>query len=328
MSVRIATFIVLLAALFAPALRAQDSGSQSVPPPPAPSAPISRIRVGGNVMAAGILHQVMPVYPPIAKQKGVSGTVVLHAIVGKDGTVRDLQYMSGPPLLMKSALDAVKQWVYKPTKLNGELVEVDTTISVVYTLGNPPPPADSSTTPAPAPAPTDTNAKSDIDPQLKADILHLVEISRLREREIEILRSFFESMRPMLLQTIPPTPSREKIVDAYGEKLASLLSSQEFMDRVVEIYAKYFTDEDIKAVTQFYQTPAGEHLLEATPKMAPELMVVGQRLAQDNVESILKQLCREYPELQGVAKFCPESPVKKSLLLGPAHPPATRPSGN
>lgn len=105
----------------------------NMPPPPKPTT--SRIRVGGNVQAAMIIRQVMPMYPPIAKTAHISGTVVLHAIIGKDGTVQDLQYVSGPPLLMKSALDAVKQWRYKPTMLNGEPVEVDTTISVVFTLG-------------------------------------------------------------------------------------------------------------------------------------------------------------------------------------------------
>ncbi|HXZ12104.1 MAG TPA: energy transducer TonB [Candidatus Sulfotelmatobacter sp.] len=103
--------------------------------PPPPKAAPSRIRVGGNVQAASIVRQVMPIYPPIAKTAHISGTVILHAIIGKDGSVQDLTYMSGPPLLMKSALDAVKQWRYKPTLLNGEPVEVDTTISVVFTLG-------------------------------------------------------------------------------------------------------------------------------------------------------------------------------------------------
>jgi protein TonB len=65
----------------------------------------------------------------------VSGTVILHAIIGKDGSIKELQYISGPPLLLKSAMDAVKEWRYKPTQLNGEPVEVDTTIDVVFTLG-------------------------------------------------------------------------------------------------------------------------------------------------------------------------------------------------
>ena len=107
------------------------SGSNLPPPPKAPS----RIRVGGNVQAASLLHQVMPAYPPIAKTAHVSGTVVLHAIIAKDGSVQQLEYISGPPLLMKSAMDAVREWRYKPTLLNGEPVEIDTTISVVFTIG-------------------------------------------------------------------------------------------------------------------------------------------------------------------------------------------------
>lgn len=103
------------------------------PPPPPPTTP-QRIRVGGNVEAASLINKVSPEYPAIAKTAHVSGTVILHAIIGKDGGIRELQYVSGPPLLMKSALDAVKQWRYKPTMLNGEAVEVDTTIDVVFSL--------------------------------------------------------------------------------------------------------------------------------------------------------------------------------------------------
>src|ERR1700684_4066060 len=102
--------------------------------PPARVAP-SRIRVGGNVAQANLIHQVTPTYPAIAKTAHISGTILLHAIIGKDGTVQNLQYISGPPLLMQSAMDAVKQWRYKPTLLNGDPVDVDTTISVVFTLG-------------------------------------------------------------------------------------------------------------------------------------------------------------------------------------------------
>jgi protein TonB len=103
--------------------------------PPPPKATPARIRVGGNVQAAKMVRQIMPVYPPIAKTAHIAGTVVLHAVIAKDGSVEDLQYVSGPPLLMKSAMDAVRQWRYQPTQLNGDPVEVDTTISVVFTLG-------------------------------------------------------------------------------------------------------------------------------------------------------------------------------------------------
>lgn len=109
-------------------------GTGSALPPPPKAAP-QRIRVGGNVAAAKLIRQVTPVYPTIAKTAHISGTVVLHAIIAKDGTIQELTYVSGPPLLMRNAMDAVRQWRYNPTLLNGEPVEVDTTISVVFTLG-------------------------------------------------------------------------------------------------------------------------------------------------------------------------------------------------
>jgi protein TonB len=103
-----------------------------MPPPPKPTQ--QRVRVGGNVQQAKMIRQIQPVYPQIAKTAHVQGTVILHAIIAKDGTVQELQYISGPALLMRSAMDAVRQWKYQPTLLNGEPVEVDTTISVVFTL--------------------------------------------------------------------------------------------------------------------------------------------------------------------------------------------------
>jgi len=79
----------------------QDSSRQSSGDSGAPHS----IRLGGNVAQANLVHQVTPVYPEVAKSAHISGTVLLHAIVGKDGTVQDLQYVSGPPLLMKSAME-------------------------------------------------------------------------------------------------------------------------------------------------------------------------------------------------------------------------------
>jgi protein TonB len=104
------------------------------PPPPAKQA-IHLIRVGGNVQSAKSINQVQPGYPEIARTAHISGTVVLHAIIGEDGSVEQLQYVPGPPLLMLSAMDAVHQWRYQPTLPDGDPVEVDTTIFVVFTSG-------------------------------------------------------------------------------------------------------------------------------------------------------------------------------------------------
>jgi protein TonB len=107
-------------------------GAGGAPPPPKPA--VSRVRVGGAVQAATLVNRVQPMYPPLARQTRISGTVKLHAIIGKDGTVQSLQVESGHPLLVQAALDAVRQWRYQPTLLNGEPVDVDTEIDVIFSL--------------------------------------------------------------------------------------------------------------------------------------------------------------------------------------------------
>jgi protein TonB len=95
---------------------------------------VSRIRVGGNVQAEMVVSAPKPVYPPLAKQARIQGVVRLNVIVGKDGTMVDLKAASGHPLLVPAALEAVRQWVYKPTLLNGNPVEVVTVVDVNFTL--------------------------------------------------------------------------------------------------------------------------------------------------------------------------------------------------
>jgi len=109
-------------------------GAGTAAPPPPPKAAVTRTRVGGAVQAAKLVNRVQPMYPPLARQTRISGTVKLHAIIGKDGSVQQLQVVSGHPLLVQSALDAVKQWRYQPTLLNGDPVEVDTEIDVIFSL--------------------------------------------------------------------------------------------------------------------------------------------------------------------------------------------------
>ncbi|MES1261697.1 MAG: energy transducer TonB, partial [Acidobacteriota bacterium] len=92
------------------------------------------VRVGAAVQEAALLSQPKPVYPPLAKEARVQGTVKFEAVIGKDGRVQNLRLLSGPPLLVQAAMQGVQQWVYKPTLLNGSPTEVITTIDVNFTL--------------------------------------------------------------------------------------------------------------------------------------------------------------------------------------------------
>ncbi len=122
---------------------ALDSGSDvatpvaPAPPPLPPPPPITNatpVRRGGNVQAANLIHQVNPIYPPLARQARVQGVVVMEAVISKEGSIESLRVITGHPLLNQAALDAVKQWKYRPTLLNGDPVEVITTVTVTFSL--------------------------------------------------------------------------------------------------------------------------------------------------------------------------------------------------
>ena len=93
-----------------------------------------KIRVASGFAEGNLIHDVQPSYPPRARLAHIQGMVVLQAVIGKDGTIQNLQVVSGPPMLAQAALEAVKQWRYKPYYLNGEPVDVDTTININFTL--------------------------------------------------------------------------------------------------------------------------------------------------------------------------------------------------
>jgi protein TonB len=116
------------------ALPPKPAAPQTTAPKAAP--PVTpRLKIGGMVQAAKILRQVTPAYPPLAKQARISGEVRLEAVISRQGNVESLQVLSGHPLLVKAAIEAVSQWLYKPTLLNGETVEVLTQIEVHFKLG-------------------------------------------------------------------------------------------------------------------------------------------------------------------------------------------------
>jgi protein TonB len=103
------------------------------PARPTPAAPV-RIRPGGQVKMARLVHRVEPIYPSLARNMRVQGTVELSSVIDVDGRLKELRVLSGHPLLAGAALDAVKQWIYEPTYLNGDPVEVIAPIIVTFKL--------------------------------------------------------------------------------------------------------------------------------------------------------------------------------------------------
>ncbi len=98
------------------------------------AAPLAAQRVSSGVMEGMLVYKVVPTYPAVAQAIRASGTVVLQATISRTGAIENLRVMEGPPLLRQAALDAVKQWRYRPYMLNGQPVEVETTVNVQFTL--------------------------------------------------------------------------------------------------------------------------------------------------------------------------------------------------
>jgi protein TonB len=113
-----------------------DSPFHSNPPTVVHQAQPQRVAVSGGVTEGLLVFHTTPIYPPIAIAARVSGTVVLAAAISKSGLIENLRVLSGPAMLHNSAMDAVKNWRYRPYLLNGQPVEVETTINVVFSMGS------------------------------------------------------------------------------------------------------------------------------------------------------------------------------------------------
>jgi protein TonB len=104
------------------------------PPPPPPRSDKAPLHVGGAIRQPERTHYVAPVYPAIAREAHVSGIVILEAVIGEDGSVRDLRVLRSAELLDDAALDAVRQWKFTPTLLNGQPVPIVMTVTVAFNL--------------------------------------------------------------------------------------------------------------------------------------------------------------------------------------------------
>jgi periplasmic protein TonB len=109
------------------------NGEGYVPPAPKP-APIAPSMRVSHMMEGNLVHRVQPVYPPLAREARIQGSVVLHAVIDRAGKIENLQVISGHPLLVQAAMDAVRQWRYRPYILNEQPIEVETQITVNFLL--------------------------------------------------------------------------------------------------------------------------------------------------------------------------------------------------
>jgi len=109
-----------------------SSSLAAVPTLSKPVPTVQRVHISQGVTKGLLIYRVEPTYPPLAQQARIQGVVVLTAIIGKDGNIQNLQVVSGHPMLAPAAIEAVKHWRYKPFLLNGQPVEIETTVTVTF----------------------------------------------------------------------------------------------------------------------------------------------------------------------------------------------------
>jgi hypothetical protein len=268
------------------------------------SAKPMRMRVAADVPRA--TSQNPPVYPRTAIDQHVEGNVVLHLILGVDGAVKEVSAMSGPALLVPSAIAAGKEWRYQPIRLkNIGPVEQDTTVTLTYVLG-PPPTVTVNKQELSAFSPEESTLRREqrprfpsVDPEAAADIRRLIEVTGMRNVATAFFGSHLFGIRAQLFKDLPASVDREKVANRFQEELQKRIASGKVLDAVIPIYAKHFTHEEIKSFLEFYESPVGKRYAQEAPSLMWEVNDVAAPYWMDTVlPEIFRQMSDEYPELR------------------------------
>src|ERR1700683_354612 len=294
-----------------PVFTSAQTASTTPPPPP------KTIDVGGNVMAAKRIDHVQPVDPADGRE---TGTVRLHAIIAKDGTVERLEVISGPPLLLEAARDAAKQYRYQPTLLNGEPVAVTTTIDVVFppsvsagpgkTAGAAPatPPTAAPVGPGGIPVlgpsvdqdwlNTQKAAASAVDSAVAADVRRLLDVTAGKETTEQLVAPILQNVKNQLLAKLPASPTREQTVDAFVAKLKAQFDNDDLKQLLIPVFAKHFTQEELDATVAFFESPAGRNYVQTQREMSPDVQAeTNEYTRKIIVPQILSAVGAQFPEV-------------------------------
>ena len=167
-------------------------------------------------------------------------------------------------------------------------------VALTFVMGMSVQAAQNQTAPAPAAAPA---AQAKIDPAKEADIRHLLDVAGTSAVVQQVMKSTETSIRPLLANALPPGEYRSKLVDLFFEKFHSKLDTKRLLDLAVVRYDEQFSDEDIKGLIKFYETPLGQRYITALPKLTAELQQDGQALGQQIGRDSMIQVLFEHPEL-------------------------------
>jgi uncharacterized protein len=166
---------------------------------------------------------------------------------------------------------------------------------------NQPAPADATQSSTPA-------ATAPADPAKAADIQRLLEVTGMRSLMQQTMVSMEESIRPNLERSLPPGEYRAKLIDLFFQKFQAKLSIQDFLDMAAAAYNKYLSDDDIKGLTQFYQTPLGQKTLTVLPKLTVELQTEGAAKGEQAGRDAMAEVLLEHPDLAKALQDAAQNP--------------------
>jgi hypothetical protein len=143
-----------------------------------------------------------------------------------------------------------------------------------------------------------SNGQQKIDPAKEADIRKLLELTATTTIMKQTMESMETSIKPMVTNSLPEGDYREKLVDLFFERFHAKMDSQKLLELAVPIYDKYFSDEDIKGLILFYQTPLGQKTVKALPQLTGEMREAGQKMGGDAARQSMMEVLAEHPELE------------------------------
>lgn len=225
------------------------------------------VPIGGEIKEPKKLKHVPPVYPDAAKQAGAQGSVILECRISPEGNVADVRVVQSIPLLDQAAIDAVKQWVYAPTLLNGRPVPVIMTVTVNFNLSG-------GLAATPVPQPTGS-------PEKLADIRRLLDLNGSRTTALKATELMLAAVRARARPETPP-----EIWDAFEQEL----KAEHLKEWPVPLYDRYFTHDQIREFIRFYETPAGRTLGATQPALAQDSMAQAARRGPALMKRMLERL--------------------------------------
>ncbi len=147
-----------------------------------------------------------------------------------------------------------------------------------------------------------------IDPGKEADIRRMIDIMGGKKLMEQMAAQMLEQLKPEIVKILPPGERSQKITEAFRQKFQARFKTADLLEQTIPIYDKYFTDEDIQGLIQFYQSPLGQRFVKAMPQASAESASVSIRWQQKNIQEIWHELQTEFPELKESQENAPSNP--------------------